>query len=563
MWRASPARRISRSAAVNRSEFSRAPNTKNDASTPVLGTPRAPSTAVNLGALIGVSRDDGPPPPPALRARVPTLRFYGSPPVIRAKMPTLPPHAPKPPLPARAWTKLPPPPPSDAIVTPTAPLAALIAAELARFDAPIREVVELDIEPDEPETLPAFDSAIDVSASELVDARSDRPPPPSSHAIVIPFARWRQSGTLLAAAGFGAAAIAAFALNIGVAVCVADSIAPPASPSAVAMVGITARATGASMPPPPPPPPACAIAGEPRVVARRALVAGGIETSIADGRLAFGVVTSPREGRAIEVDIHSLATIGSARLASAQPLRRTVPILPTDDAVDVAADTNDRARTAIDPLRGALGLSPARIWKLQGMPVDGVRAAPLTSMKGYAIALRRANAIWLGATGGDDAQTPYAPLVRLSEPGRRIGAPSVAVSADAVVVAWAERTNDTPWRIKWVRLRPGLAPESARDLVIPAGGLGEQAMSPSVAGLDDGRVLLAWTEGPASNHQVRAQLIGADDATSGAAFALSADGVFSGQAQVALGADGRGVVAFFASRGGDYDAVAVPMACKR
>ena len=249
-------------------------------------------------------------------------------------------------------------------------------------------------------------------------------------------------------------------------------------------------------------------------------------------------------------------------MTATQGLRRVVPLLPSGDVVDAAADADDRARTQLDAQRGAVVISPARIWKLVGAPVEGVRAAPLTSMKGYAVALRRSNAIWIGAIGGDDAQTPYAPLVRLSEAERRVGAPAVAVSGDAVIVAWAERSPDTAWRIKWARWRPGLAPESARDLVLPAGGLGEQAIAPSVAGLGDGRFVIAWTEGPASNHQVRAQLVGADDAQ-GESFAVSAPGVFAGQETIALGNDGRGVIAFFASRDGEMDVVAAPIMCRR
>ncbi len=586
---------------------------------------------MNLGALIGVDRDDGAPAkakrePPPLRPRVPTLQFYGSPPVIRTRAasqppglpqrainapkaplpsraprattrpPPLPAHAtnrPAPPLPARATTRPVPPRPAratnrpplppakspDTIATPPKPLEALIAAELSRIEAmPHAGAVELELDI-EPETTPVLDSVMDVSASDLAemsagtnvsrdersnDARSERPPPLSSSGLVLPFARWRQRGTLVAAASFAAAAIASLAVNVGVAVCVVDSFSPSTPPAALAMVSLSVRAgVSSSARFPKPPPRVCEVAGASRVVVRHAVVAGGIESTVGDGRLALGVMTSTREGRALEIDVATLTTIASARIGAAFPLRRVVPLLPAGDVVDAAGDVGEGARTAIDP-HGAITLAPARIWKIGGMaPIDAVRATPLTSMKGYAVAFRRAGAIWLGATGGDDAQTPYAPLVRLSEPGRKVGAPSVAVSGDAVVAAWAERTPDTPWRLKWTRWKPGLAPESTHDFVIPAGGLGEQVMSPSVAGLGDGRVLLAWTEGPPANRQVRVQLIGVDDVPTGDAFAVSADGVFSGQEQVALGADGRGVVAFFASRDGEFDVVAVPIACKR
>lgn len=616
-------------------------------------TKQPPSTAANLGALIGVARDDGPPPSARaaasatpLRPRVPTLQFYGSPPVIRSKpSPPLParaigaPKAPlpsrvattseraskppplparastkplppratakpplparastkpplpaqastKPPLPARATMKPPPLPPRanatpriDADATPTEPLAALIAAELSRSD---EYAARLDARarPDaEPETQPMLDSSIDVSASELADvstpqlgvhaieeasdARSDRPPPPSSPpdafdlARAIPLARWRQRGTLVAAAGI-AATFAAFAANVVVIAYLADALAPPV-PSAIALVSVAARA-GANAPRSAPPR-ACEIVGEPRTVAR-ALVAGGVEATSADGRFAIGVTTSSQEGRAIELDATTLATLGTARIVAARQLKRVVPLLPPRDVVDVAGDADDRSRTLADPKKVAITIAPLRIWKLAGQ-VDAVRAAPLTSMNGYAVALRRGDAIWLGATGGDDAETPYAPLARVSDAGHRVGAPSVAVSGDAVVVAWAERAPDSPWKVRWARWRPGMAPETPHDLSLAPGGSGEQAMSPSVVGLGDGRVLLAWTEGPSSDHQVRAQVIGADDAPSGSAFGVSTPGTFAGQPTIALGGDGRGVVAFFASRGGDLDVVATRVRCAR
>jgi hypothetical protein len=85
-------------------------------------------------------------------------------------------------------------------------------------------------------------------------------------------------------------------------------------------------------------------------------------------------------------------------------------------------------------------------------------------------------------------------------------------------------------------------------------------MSPSLAGLGGGRFVIAWSEGTPS-HQVRAQTFGADGSPSGAAFVVSATGINAGQPGIALGLDGRGVVAFLAAKGKAYEVQATPVSC--
>ncbi len=106
----------------------------------------------------------------------------------------------------------------------------------------------------------------------------------------------------------------------------------------------------------------------------------------------------------------------------------------------------------------------------------------------------------------------------------------------------------------------GGSPEAPKELAIPEGGPGEQAMSPSVAGLGAGRFIVAWSEGTPT-HQVRAQTLNADGSRSGAPIALSVPGINAGQPQVAVGADGRGVVAFVAAKGKAYEIHATAMSC--
>ena len=87
-------------------------------------------------------------------------------------------------------------------------------------------------------------------------------------------------------------------------------------------------------------------------------------------------------------------------------------------------------------------------------------------------------------------------------------------------------------------------------------------MSPGVGALPGGRFLIVWTEGPVSSHQVRAQVLAADGAPTGEAFAVSAEGVNAGQGQAAVLPDGHGVVAFLASTGKNFDVRATPILCQ-
>ena len=86
-------------------------------------------------------------------------------------------------------------------------------------------------------------------------------------------------------------------------------------------------------------------------------------------------------------------------------------------------------------------------------------------------------------------------------------------------------------------------------------------MGPALAAVGGGRFLFTWTEGPVSAHQVRAQTLNLEGAPIGEAIVVSADGVNAGQAQSAVLADGRGVVAFLAAKAKAYEVVATPVVC--
>jgi hypothetical protein len=335
---------------------------------------------------------------------------------------------------------------------------------------------------------------------------------------------------------------------------------------------------------------ACTLAGAAHVVAPRAVVQSGVEANVVAGHIALGFATRDRDGIAVQVDPSSLAATHTARAHVHTPdaIRRLVPI-QTGDTFSASADVDHAGdflagrRTVAAPAPFDLGFGGGGVswaphhsseadlvWTLDGdAPVEAIRAAaldPTHDDAGWAIAFRRGTSIYAGAVSGGATRTPKGPLVSVAGLGAQVGSPAIAAQDGAVVVAWADRAQPSdPWSLRWMRFAPGDATADAKGFVPSEGGLGEHAMSPAIAAAGSGRFVLAWTEGPVSNHQVRAQTITAGGVPIGVAMSISDSGVNAGQAQVAILPDGHGVVAYLASSGGGpkspYEVLATPIAC--
>jgi hypothetical protein len=210
----------------------------------------------------------------------------------------------------------------------------------------------------------------------------------------------------------------------------------------------------------------------------------------------------------------------------------------------------------------------AKLWSIDGAgDVDALRAVAIETdgAKGFAVAFRRAGAIWVGAAVGDPL-APKGELVKLASLGTQVGAPALAASGNTLHVAWADRaaTSD-PWSLRLARLAIGDATADASNFPAPAGGLGSNLMSPGIAAVGADRFLLAWTEGPVAAHQVRAQTLDAQGKAVGDPLTISPATLNAGQPQPAVLADGRGLVAFVAQAGDarrrTYDVMASQVAC--
>ncbi|MDB4947262.1 MAG: Basic proline-rich protein [Labilithrix sp.] len=324
----------------------------------------------------------------------------------------------------------------------------------------------------------------------------------------------------------------------------------------------------------------CALAGEAHVVAPRGYVPSGVEASVVPGAIALGFAVDPRNGVGLTVDPTSIGITTTIKARAPGDARRITPLVERGKLtlvpdVDRKGDRllGRRVVATTPPIDvgvadGALVWAPhgqngyAKLFELEGEGnVEAIRAIPLGARKGIAVAFRRGGNVYVGVAKGDAVLAPDGKLGDVPGLGQ-VGSPTLAASGDGVVVAWSDRASASePWQIRWTKVGPGGAlalPPKA--LAIPEGGLGGQAMSPSVAGLGGGRFVMAWSEGTPS-HQVRAQVLDADGTPSGAPLALSAAGVNAGQPQLAIGPDGRGVVAFLAAKGKAFEVHATPIAC--
>lgn len=356
------------------------------------------------------------------------------------------------------------------------------------------------------------------------------------------------------------------------------------APSANASAS-SAPAPHASAAPAPPAAPAavkpmtCSVTVPARVITARARIGAPLEVVALPTSIAVGITATPTSGQALAFDPETLAPVAVAK-GSGRGVRRVVP-LPSGARVSVAVDGAMKA----DPFDRRLALPQAppldigvagdtiawsthsgrelkTLFQVSGEgAIDALRAAPIASGDGYAIAFRRDRAIYAGRVRGTGELAPDGALVRLDASGK-IGSPDVAATGDDQIVAWAERgdTSDE-WRIRWARLRGKQAASTPRDFTPPAGGPGGAVMSPSVVGLGAGRFALVWTEGSGKDHSVRLQAFDGDDAPSGAPAALSPDSANAGQAQAAIGGDGHGLAAFLVAGAGGVKVMAAGFRC--
>jgi hypothetical protein len=385
--------------------------------------------------------------------------------------------------------------------------------------------------------------------------------------------------------GVGLAAVAAVSLRKG-----DDQPAAAAETQHAATSATATHAAPVDKPAAPPPVQVpCIVTGQPHILANSATVAAGIEVRPFGSDVAVGFASDDHTAKVLRVDPASLNVGSSADASSTETVRRVTPVPAAADpsghgalaaAIDADASGDALQGRRTMPLPAALelgvsggslwwahpgGAAAGKLWAIEGDgPVEALRGAVETTGDATttAIGLRHAGAVWLGAATGRAALAPRGALTRIEGLGGGVGQPAVAISDGVVLAAWADRASASdPWRLRWVRFGAGEAPGASGTFTPPAGGQGEQAMSPGVAAVPGGRFLLVWTEGPAARHDVRALTLSRDGQPIGPPLVISNQGINAGQGQAAVTSGQHGLVSFLESASGGFAVVATPIAC--
>lgn len=354
---------------------------------------------------------------------------------------------------------------------------------------------------------------------------------------------------------------------------------PPSAPVASAAVeppATVVESVGSTTP--------CKVTGKPRVVAPTAIVSAGVEVRTVGNDVALGFAPNEHQATAVRIDPASLSLSSTVDAQSTDAVRRVVPLASADGALSIAADADrdgdlmqGRRTVPLDPPLdiGAAGGKLAwahpggppsgSLWPLDGS-VEALRGA--TDLGGTvapaatAIALRLGGAIWMGTATGRDALSPQGALSRAAGLGDTVGSPAIAINDGVVIVAWADRaSSNDPWSLRWVRFKAGEPAGEPGTFTPPAGGKGEQAMSPGLAAVPGGRFLLVWTDGPAARHDVRALTLSHDGAPLGKPLNISNRSANAGQGQAAVNAARQGLVAFLESADSGFRVVATAITC--
>lgn len=355
------------------------------------------------------------------------------------------------------------------------------------------------------------------------------------------------------------------------------SPAPSESPTAAAAEG-----AGVKLAPAPTPAAPCRVAGDPRLVGQSATVTVGVEARAAGAEVALGFAPNEHQAVLLRLNPTSASALESTQTKIKDSIVRVTPVPGKAGRFALAVDV-DRQGDALEGRRavpfeppiqvgmadGHLAWAPLNrgvagtLWPLEGGdPVDALRGARSESNPStVAIALRRSGAIWVGTAEGAPSLAPKGELSRLQGLGQ-VGSPAIAVNDGVVIAAWADRPSpDAPWHLRWVRFKVGEQAGAPNDFAAPAGGKGDQIMSPSLAVAPGGHFVLVWTEGPATSHEVRALTLSGDGSPLGPPLDISRESSNAGQGQAAIASAGRGVVAFLRANGGGFQVLATPIEC--
>ncbi len=134
---------------------------------------------------------------------------------------------------------------------------------------------------------------------------------------------------------------------------------------------------------------------------------------------------------------------------------------------------------------------------------------------------------------------PSGKVVRLSAPGRMVGAPTVRWDGTQAIAAYASRAKASdPWKITFAKWKPGATVVRA---AVDTGA--EPAMAPALAATSDPAcVLMSWTEGRGHGTRGHAAHVCADALVQASKVDVSGAGMEAGDTELAAAPNGAYVV---------------------
>jgi hypothetical protein len=230
-----------------------------------------------------------------------------------------------------------------------------------------------------------------------------------------------------------------------------------------------------------------------------------------------------------------------------------------DDRLEVRVDGNDTKTLEsqkITAQKGGVFSTDATgtahlLWAIHGFVPKSETVRAVSRSDGTAIvAVRRTGIMWIGVTG----EGAIVPVIRER---RTLGTPALAPSSGGGVVAWAEREASNPFSVVVAPVEV----DGKHTRVLEPETIAE-GISPALAALPSGEILLAYSDGKAGAHRVVAQRLGRDLTRRGELLVLSSPGLNAGQPAVAVDGEGRAIVAYLAIENGHAEVHATAMTCR-
>lgn len=219
--------------------------------------------------------------------------------------------------------------------------------------------------------------------------------------------------------------------------------------------------------------------------------------------------------------------------------------------IGLSGGTLSAADRVIDP--------PRTLWPVPSGRLDVLRVLVVPG-DGPMVAIRSGDAVLVGLLATD--RTPRGDLVQVSEAGQ-VGTPTLGTNGVEIAVAFAYRASaSAPWSLRVAHGPHGVALGKAAAFAVPEGGPGGDAFAPALAGMADGRWILAWTEGTSGARVVRAVTLSSSFAPVGAPVVISPAEASGGQPTLAVSGDSALAVYLTSAKKGGYEVWGTTLACR-